>query len=57
MIAEGDESFEKGGVVAGVEADGWLIEDVEHAAQVGAELGGETDALGFPAGEGVAGAV
>ena len=57
MVAEGDEGFQERGVVAGVEADGRFVEDVEDAAQVGAELGGEADALGLAAGEGVAGAV
>ncbi len=40
LVAEGGEGFEEGGVVAGVEADGRLIEDVEDAAEVGSELGG-----------------
>ena len=47
LVAELDEGFEKGGVVAGMEADGGLVEHVEDAAEVGAELGGEADALGF----------
>ena len=50
LVAEGDEGFEKGGVVAWMEADGGLVEHVEHAAEVGAELGGEADALGLAAG-------
>ena len=49
LVAEGDEGFEEGCVVARMEADGWLVEHVEHAAEVGAELGGEADALGFAA--------
>ena len=57
LVAEGGEGFEEGGVVAGVEADGGFVEDVEDSAEVGSELGGEADALGFAAGEGVAGAV
>ena len=57
VVAEVDEGFEQGGVVARVEADGGFVEHVEHAAEVGAELGGEADALGLAAGEGVAGAV
>src|SRR4029077_6091870 len=32
--------------------DGRLIEHITHALQVGAELGGEANALGFAAGEG-----
>ena len=32
-----------------MEADGGFVEHVEHAAEIGAELGGEADALGFAA--------
>ena len=39
-------------VVALVKADGGLVEDVEDAAQAGADLGGEADALAFAAGKG-----
>ncbi len=49
LVAEGDEGFEEGGVVARMEADGGLVEDIEHSAEVGAELGGEADALGLAA--------
>ena len=49
FVAEGDEGVEELGVVARVEADGGFVEDVEDAAEVGAELGGEADALGFAA--------
>jgi len=38
-------------VIAGVQADGGFVEDIEDAAEVGAELGGEADALGFASGE------
>ena len=38
-------------VVALVEADGRLVKDVEDAAQAGANLGGEADALALAAGE------
>ena len=57
LVAEGDERLEEGGIVAGVEADGGLVEDVEDAAEIRAELGGEADALGLAAGEGVPGTV
>ncbi len=57
VIAEFDQGFEERGVVARVEADGRFVEHIEHAAQVGAKLGGEADALGLAAREGVAGAV
>ena len=50
LVAEGDEGFEEGGVVAWMETDGGFVEDVEDASEVGAELGGEADALGFAAG-------
>ena len=49
LVTESDEGFEEGGVVARVEADGGLVEDVEDAAEVRAELGGEADALGLSA--------
>ena len=42
---------EQDAVVARVQADGRLVEDVAHAAQVGAELRGEPDALRLAAGE------
>ena len=54
-VAEVAEVFEGGDealVVALVEADGGLVEDVEDAAEAGADLGGEADALAFAAGEG-----
>ena len=34
-----------------MEADGGLVEDVEDAAEAGADLRGEADALAFAAGE------
>src|SRR5205085_12105630 len=39
-------------VVAVVQADGRLIEDVADAAQIRSQLGGESDALRFAAGKG-----
>jgi hypothetical protein len=39
-------------VVALVEADAWFVEDVQHTDQPGTDLCGETDPLGFAAGEG-----
>jgi hypothetical protein len=44
-------------VVARVQADGRLVEDVADAAQVGAELRGEPDALRLAAGQRGRGAV
>ena len=46
----GDEAF----VVALVQADARLVQNVEHAGQAAADLRGEADALGFAAGEGSA---
>ena len=43
---------EQDAVVAVVQADGRLVEDVAHAAQVGAELRSEPDALRLAAREG-----
>jgi hypothetical protein len=51
-VAEAFEGGEEAVIVAGVEADGGFIEDVEDASESGAELGSEADALGFAAGEG-----
>ena len=56
-IAELEEGLDELGVITGVEADGRFIEDVEYAGKVGAELGGEPDALGFASGECGGGAV
>ena len=50
-VAEGPEGLDQFPVVALVEPDGGLVEDVEDAHQVRADLGGEPDPLGFPARE------
>ena len=44
-------------VVALVQADARLVEDVEHADQTGTDLGRQTDALGLPARQRAGGAV
>jgi hypothetical protein len=44
-VAQGLEGVEQQAVVARVQADGGLVEDVAHAAQVGAELRRQADAL------------
>ncbi len=44
-------------VVALVEADRWLVEDVDDAGQLGADLAGEADPLALAAGEAGSGAV
>src|SRR6267143_1996103 len=56
-IAKLFERAEKTGVVAGVQADAGLVENVENAAKARADLRGEADALGFAAGERRGGAV
>ena len=45
------ERFEEDLVVARVQADGRLVEDVAHALEIAAELRGEPDALRFAARE------
>ena len=44
-------------VVPLVQADGRLVQDIEHVHQLGANLGGQADALAFAAGKGARGAV
>ena len=56
-IAQAFEGGEQALVVAVVQADRGLVEDVEHADQPRAYLRGEADALGLAAGEGVGAAV
>ena len=51
-IAEGPEGLDQFPVVALVEPDGGFVQHVQDAHQVRADLGGEPDPLGFPAGEG-----
>ena len=57
LLLEAPQGIEQHPVVAGVQADGGLVEDVAHAAQVGAERGGEADALRLAAAQGRCGAV
>ncbi len=57
VVTEVRKGLEEGGVVTRMEADRGLVEHVEHAAEIGPELGGEADALGLTAGKGVARAV
>ena len=56
-VAEVFEGVDEALVVALVEADGGLVEDVEDAAEAGADLRCEADALAFAAGESGGGAV
>ena len=57
MIAQLRERVEQPVVVAGVQADRRLVENVEHADQPAADLPGQADALRFAAGERGGGAV
>ena len=50
-VLEPDQRLDEALVVALVEADRRLVEDVEDADQAGADLGGEPDALGLAAGQ------
>src|SRR3954471_3937593 len=50
------ERIEEARIVARVEPDGRLVENVEDTAEIRAELCGETDALGFAAGKSFRGA-
>ncbi len=43
--------FQQFAVVALVQADGWLVQHIEHAGQAGADLRGEANALAFTARE------
>ncbi len=51
QVAEPPEGVEEPGVVAGVEADRRLVEDVEDARQAAADLAGQADPLALAAGE------
>ena len=48
-VAQVLERQQQAGVVALVQADGRLVEHVQHAGEAGADLRGEADALGFAA--------
>ena len=48
-VAQAPERVEEARVVALVQADGRLVEHIEHARQPGADLRGEPDALAFAA--------
>ena len=56
-VAQPLEGVEQPPVVALVQADGRLVEDVEDADQRGADLGRQADALALTAGEGAGGPV
>ncbi len=50
-VAQPDEGLDQPVVVALMQTDGRLVEDVQHAYESGADLGGQADALGLAAGE------
>ena len=52
QIAQALERSQELCVIALMQADGGLVQDVEHAHQAGADLRGQADALCFAAGEG-----
>ena len=51
LVAEPGERFQQAVVVAGVQADRRLVEDVQHAHQPAADLAGQPDALHLAAGK------
>ncbi len=51
------EGTEQAIVVTLVQSDGRLVENVHHSDQPGADLAGQTDALGFAAGQGIGAAI
>ena len=57
QVAELFQRVEQPFVVAGVQADGRLVEDVRHAHQAAPDLAGQADALELAAGERRRGAV
>jgi hypothetical protein len=50
-VAEAAEALQQAGVVALVQADAGLVQDVEHAGEARADLAGQADALALAAGE------
>ena len=52
QIAQALERSQELCVIALMQADGGLVQDIEHAHQAGADLRGQADALCFAAGEG-----
>ena len=51
-VAEPDQRLDEALVVALVQADRWLVEDVEHPDQSRPDLGGEPDPLRLSPGQG-----
>ncbi len=50
-VAQPPERAEQALIVALVQADGGLVQHIEHAGQAGADLAGEADALALAAGQ------
>ena len=50
-IPEPHQGVQETVVVPLMQADAWLIQHIEHPGETGTDLGCETDALGFTAGE------
>ena len=57
QVAQAKQRLDEPAVVALVQADGGLVEDVEDAHQTGAYLGRQADTLGLPPGERAGGAI
>ena len=52
QVPETEQGLQEAAVVPLVQADRWLVENVEHPHQARTDLGGQSDPLGFPSGEG-----
>ena len=48
-VTQAPQRIEQAGIVALMQADRGLVEDIEHAGQAGTDLAGEADALAFAA--------
>ena len=57
LVAKLGQRFQQLVVIAGMQADGRFVENVEHAHQPAADLAGQADALHLAAGKGRGGAV
>jgi hypothetical protein len=56
-VPQPDQGLDEAVVVALMQSDGGLVQDVQDAYEAGADLGGQADALGLAAGEGARRAV
>src|SRR5262245_28284593 len=57
QVAQALERGQQAGIVARMQGDGRLVEDVKYAGQAGADLRGQMNALCLAAGQGFRGAV